>query len=149
MAPVGNVVGSRKKNSSSRLLVVVFLLFGAYWGIPAIIGEATLSLIATSIINIITSIVLFVGWRRAITKGLVVSTSSYNLVLSGYQVYASSILIGTGLVLFTILTVIPSLVAAIVAGIIVLVAYTNDEIISPHQDRSLPASAERSIASKG
>jgi hypothetical protein len=64
-------------------------------------------------------------------------------------VYASSILIGTGLVLFTILTVIPSLVAAIVSGIIVLVAYTNDEIISPHPDRSLPASAERSIASKG
>ncbi|MEE9283468.1 MAG: hypothetical protein V3U49_05285 [Nitrososphaerales archaeon] len=149
MAPVGNVVGSRKKNSSSRLLVVAFLLFGGYWGIPAIIGEATLSLIATSVINIITGIVLFVGWRRDITKGLVVSTSSYNLVLSGYQVYASSILIGTGLVLFTILTVIPSLVAAIVAGIIVLVAYTNDEIISPHQDRSLPASAERSIASKG
>ncbi|MEE8239246.1 MAG: hypothetical protein V3R13_04080, partial [Nitrososphaerales archaeon] len=136
MAPVGNVVGSRIKNSSSRLLVVAFLLFGGYWGIPAIIGEATLSLIATSVINIITGIVLFVGWRRDITKGLVVSTSSYNLVLSGYQVYASSILIGTGLVLFTILTVIPSLVAAIVAGIIVLVAYTNDEIISPHQDRS-------------
>ena len=149
MAPVGNVVGSRKESSSSRLLVVAFLLFGAYWGIPAIIGEATLSLIATSIINIITSIVLFVGWRRAIKTGLVVSTSSYNLVLSGYQVYASSILIGTGLVLFTILTVIPSLVAAIVAGIIVLVAYTNDEIISPHSDRSRPASAERSIASKG
>lgn len=148
MGPVGKVVGSRKGSSSSTLLVVAFLLFGAYWGIPAIIGEATLSLIATSIINIITGIVLLVGWRRHFTKGLVVSTSSYNLVLSGYQVYASSILIGTGLVLFTILTVIPSLVAAIAAGIIVLIAYTNDEIISPHPDRSL-ASAGRSTASKG
>ena len=148
MGSDGNVVRSRRESSSSRLLIITFLLFGAYWGIPAIIGEATLSLIATSIINIITSLVLFLGWRRDFTKGLIVSTSSYNLVLSGYQVYASSILIGTGLVVFTLLTVIPSLVASIVAGIIVLIAYTNDEIISTQPDRPL-AGAERSTARRG
>ncbi len=111
------------------LLVLAFAVFGGYWGIPALIGEATSAMLAPSIINILTSLVLYSSSRRDLAKGLVISTASFNLLLGAYQVYASSILIGSGLFLFTILTAIPSLAVSIFAAIIVLIAYTNEEII--------------------
>ncbi|MHA2068847.1 MAG: hypothetical protein ACXABY_31175 [Candidatus Thorarchaeota archaeon] len=120
-----------RTNLSSLMVVFTFVATGLFWIGTVAVDGSTWWLLFLGITNMLSAITVLAKLDTRYVRGIVVATSLYNLMLFIFQLIAAVALLLSGLVLFSVLTIIGYSAGTLIFLVILVLAYAGSEKILP------------------
>lgn len=105
------------------LTAIVFFITGVFWITASLASESSIHTIGVGLLSLAAGALMAKGFYSGYGWSFYTATSLYNLVLFAYMAYASSLLIGVGLVAQGLVSVVGYVAAAAIYLAIVLRAF--------------------------
>jgi hypothetical protein len=118
-------LGGADKARNRIILSLPFLIPGIFWVSIVLLNEGSMLLIVPGIISLFVAAVLIMGIQSNHIKRLCIAVGLYNLVIFVYQTYASTQLIGLGLVTAGAVEVVGYGVATVILLLSLFIMYSK------------------------
>jgi len=114
---------AKKRIRHIPLTTIVFFITGAFWIVASLTSESSIHTLGVGLLSLVAGVLIVKGLSSGYGWSFYTATSLYNLVLFAYMAYASSLLIGAGLVAQALVSLVGYIVAAVIYLVIVLRAF--------------------------
>jgi hypothetical protein len=121
--------------SKPKLLIsLLFLITGVFWVTTAMSSESSPYTIGVGILSLISGIVIFMNKVTGLGWSICLATAFYNLVIFAYLIYASTILVASGLTLQGWISTIGYLLATVIYLLMIMTTLSKPSYLSSNPE---------------